>query len=186
MIAAFCCASIRHRRELPPSRESTNSLCEKSLRSRLKKPTFGDRTPVALPPLLFRTQLPASAAASRAPSLSCPTRIGRSISCSLKCSTRSACRVHLPPQHSNIESAGTRDCYQYGCAIAFGSRTTDAPRSACGRSHAKVIFEHATVAHLSSGSWRPRYSATHGAVPRLLAASTTESTLGAREPREKA
>ena len=120
-------------------------ICEKSLRSLAQQPTFGDRTPLALPPPLLRTRLPASAAASRAPSLACLTRAGRSNSCSLKCSTRSACRVHLPPQHSNIESAGTRDGYQYGCAIAFGSRTTDAPRSTCGRSHAKVIFEHAVV-----------------------------------------
>ena len=132
------------------------------------------------------SQLTSCRSASRAQSLTCPTRTASSICCCLKCITRSACRVHLPPQHSNIESAGTRDGYQYGCAIAFGSRTTDAPRSACGRSHAKVIFEHATVAHFSSGSWRPRYSATHGAVPRLLAASTTESTLRAREPRETA
>ena len=136
--------------------------------------------------LLGRTQLPASFAASRAPSLACPARFGGSNYCSLKCSTRSASHAARPPCIPGFESATTHDSGSMKCGIASRSRTTDTSRSICGRSHGKVNFEHAMVMRFSSGSRRLRYSATHGAVPRLLAASTTESTLGAREPRETA
>ena len=169
------------RRTVRGKARSTNSFGEKSLRSRRAQRLFAERTPVALPPPLFRTQLPAFAAASRRAIAHLPDAHRQVHLLHLKCSTRSACRVHRRRSiqiSSRLERA-TATSTAARSPLARAQRTLLARHAV--RSHAKVIFEHAVVARFSSGSRRLRYSATHGAVPCCWLRAR-RSTLGAREP----
>ena len=159
------------------------AFCEQTLEIAAKLPELGNREQLATRP---RCSCSASATRSSArcePSRASPLRTGRYYSCRLTRTTRPACSSKASSAGWKMKSARRHASASFSCEIDPRSRATDGPHPTTASSHGATVICMRHGYGTTICSRRPRYSASHAAVPRLLAASRAERRTRARQSR---